>query len=606
MVRYECKRMIQIAMIPSATVPADFWSFLEPTIKSLEILQADGMVIKKPTKTMRAKVHVLMATGDIPALAKLACHAGHTSKNGCRICNVVGQTPGHGQYFRTLPGTTIRTVESFRSFNPDSVLCKGLKGQSPFASLTSFTGPFFFALDEMHGLCHGIGKQVWGLVCGKYGSKHPLFLSAGAQKEIGAAMEGTRGSIPTSFHGAWRDVARHAGYFRAVDWADFLLFVVPTLVAERVHDQDARKALLGLVQACTLLMSWELSVEEQTSIKRNLIKRNSCLEGHFQNGKVGIEIFTINQHLLQNYPAMMGAFGTPRAYSARSLERAIGEYSRSIKSNSAIGANAGNIMLRLARTRRVDVNGASVVKARTTARILQYDDKSAGWPMTEEGEHVGVDSDIEFWGPLGCRTIHDSIEEISCLPVLLAKFYESKGVECSTIDPALTTSRKAFVNGCVIDSAFAHKVQREAHHVRLQLQVNKATNARPGSSPALKDFFVKVVLFFEHVNEGKRWPLALVLVYSTMLYNGVPVARNGQMKPKVVHLADVKELVGLVVSGATVNTTTATTTAYIVWPELNRGPKLSLGSFADTRDLHAFWKSANYCFIRETFKIFQI
>ncbi|OAD72657.1 hypothetical protein PHYBLDRAFT_73064 [Phycomyces blakesleeanus NRRL 1555(-)] len=516
---------------------------------------------------MRAKVHVLMATGDIPALAKLACHAGHTSKNCCHICNVVGQTAGHGQYFRTLPGTTIRTIESFRSFNPDSVLCKGLKRQSPFASLMSFTGPFFFALDEIHGLCHRISKQVWGLVCGKYGSKHPLFLSARAQKEIGAAIEGTRGSIPTSFH--------------AVDWADFLLFVVPTLVAEYVHDQDAQKALLGLVQACTLLMSWELSAKEQTSIKRNLIKWNSYLEDHFQNGKVGIEIFTIHQHLLHHYLAMIVVFGPPRAYSARSLERAIGEYFRLIKSNSAIGANAGNVMLRLAHTRYVDVNGALVVKARTIARILQYNDKSAGWPMTEKGERVGVDSDIEFWGPLGCRTIHDSIEEISCLPVLFAKFYESKGVECSTIDLALTTSHKAFVNGCVIDSAFAHKVQREAHHVCLQLQVNKTTNTRPGLSTALKVFFGKVVLFFEHVNERKRWPLASVLVYSTMMYNGVPVVRNGQMKPKVVHLVDVKELVRLVVSDATVNITTATTTAYIVWPELNCGPKLSLGSFAD-------------------------
>ncbi|OAD68799.1 hypothetical protein PHYBLDRAFT_68901 [Phycomyces blakesleeanus NRRL 1555(-)] len=159
-VLYKCKLMIQIAMIPATTVPADFWSFLEPIIKSLEILQADKMVIKTPTKTMRAKVHVLMATDNILALTKLACHAGHTSKNGCCICNVVRQTSGHGQYFRTLPSNIIRILGSFRSFNPDIVLCKGLKEQSLFASLTSFTDPFFFALDEMHGLCHRISKQI--------------------------------------------------------------------------------------------------------------------------------------------------------------------------------------------------------------------------------------------------------------------------------------------------------------------------------------------------------------------------------------------------------------------------------------------------------------
>ncbi|KAL0079854.1 hypothetical protein J3Q64DRAFT_1851588 [Phycomyces blakesleeanus] len=91
-------------------------------------------------------------------------------------------------------------------------------------------------------------------------------------------MVSTRRTIPTSFHGAWINVATRSGYFRAVDWADFILFVIPTLVAERVRDQAARKALLDLVQTCNLLMSWELSAEEQTLIKTNLVAWNACLE----------------------------------------------------------------------------------------------------------------------------------------------------------------------------------------------------------------------------------------------------------------------------------------------------------------------------------------
>ncbi|OAD66949.1 hypothetical protein PHYBLDRAFT_151887 [Phycomyces blakesleeanus NRRL 1555(-)] len=50
------------------------------------------------------------------------------------------------------------------------------------------------------------------------------------------------------------------------------------LVAECVHDQVAQNALLGLVKAYSLLMSWELSVEEQTSIKKNIIAWNTYLE----------------------------------------------------------------------------------------------------------------------------------------------------------------------------------------------------------------------------------------------------------------------------------------------------------------------------------------
>ncbi|OAD79321.1 hypothetical protein PHYBLDRAFT_162397 [Phycomyces blakesleeanus NRRL 1555(-)] len=480
------------------------------------------------------------------------------SKDGCRICHVVGQSPGHGQYFRMPSAITMRTPESFKHFDEvASSSKKGLTGQSPFSLLDSFSGTFFFALDEMHGICHGIGKQVWGLVCGKR-------------------------SIPTSFHGAWINIATRSKYFRAVDWADFILFVIPTLVAERVRDQAARKALLDLVQTCNLLMSWELSAEEKTLIKTNLVTWNAYLEASLAKGEVQLKLFTINQHLLQHYPAMIEAYGPPRAYSARSVERAIGEYSRAIKSNSAIGINAGNIMLGLTQIRQMRVENSITTTATVTATtLLQYVDPSAGWPIDREGSNVGTDSDIEFWGPLRNRTFVDSFGGISCLPELLQKFYESKGEECSMIEAAIKTSRKAFVNGCVIDSALDHNCVREAHNVRLQVQVDENRNIGQSYSLVYKDFFGKVVVFFEHKLNNKRWPLVLVNVYAVRLVNSIPAINNGQMKPMVVHLADVKELVGLVKSDATINTITTTATTYVVWPELNRGPKLSLGSLAD-------------------------
>ncbi|OAD66231.1 hypothetical protein PHYBLDRAFT_152803 [Phycomyces blakesleeanus NRRL 1555(-)] len=542
MVRYERSRMLQIAMIPGPGAPANFWSFMEPTMKELLVLESEGMVVKTPNETICAKVHVLMVTGDIPTLAKLACHSGHMSKDGCRICHVVGQCPKHGQYFRTLPSTNIRTLESFQNFSQASASSrKGLNGQSPLATLKVFSGPLFFALDEMHGLCHGISKQIWGLVSGTYGTDHCFALSSGVRKEIGTAM----------------DVYKNPGSFKAVDWADFLLFVIPMLVAEHIGDATAQNALLGLVQACNLLMSWELSAEEQTSIKSKLEIWNMYLESLLTSGKIKINIFTINQHLLQHYPLMIDAYGPPRAYSARSVERAIGEYSRAIK-------KAGATVM--------------IIEART-ARHLQYEDSTAGWPLTDEGERVGAGSDIEFWGPLRNRTIRDSFEGISCLSKLLEDFYKSKGEECSMIEAAIQTSRKAFVNGCVIDSALDQNCVREAHNIRLQIQVDENRNINSAYSPVYKDFFGKVVVFFEHKLNNKRWPLALVEIAAVRLVNGIPVVNNGQMKPKVVHLADVKELVGLVKSDATINTTTTTT--YIVWPELNRGPKLSLGSLAD-------------------------
>ncbi|OAD79008.1 hypothetical protein PHYBLDRAFT_164098 [Phycomyces blakesleeanus NRRL 1555(-)] len=277
------------------------------------------------------------------------------------------------------------------------------------------------------------------------------------------------------------------------------------------------------------------------------------IEDLYQNDKIKITVFTINQHLLQHYLNMISAFGPRRSYSTRSVEHAIGKYSHAIKSNSAIGVNARNIMVWLAHTQQLltDSEGGK------QRGVVLY-----------KGERAGADSNIEFWGPLGYKTIVDSFEDISCLPILIRDFYRSKGVECRTIEPAIITSCKAFINSCVIDSSFSQKTLREAHHIHLQMQVDLFTNVRCQYTPVAKDFFGKVILFFEHGNS---------------VYNVILVVVNGQLKLKVVHLADVKELVGLVVSDATGNTTT-TKTKYIVWPELNRSPKLNLALPAKVLD----------------------
>ncbi|OAD72677.1 hypothetical protein PHYBLDRAFT_145993 [Phycomyces blakesleeanus NRRL 1555(-)] len=253
------------------------------------------MVVKTPSGDISIKVHVLMTTGNIPALGKIACHVDHMSKDGCCICHIVGQSPGHGQYFHKLSSITMHTPESFKHFDEvASSSKKGLTGQSSFFLLDSFSGPFFFALDEMHGICHGIGKQVWGLVCGMYGKDHPLSLSLAAQKEIGTATVSNRRSILTSFYSAWINIATRSEYFWAVDWADFILFVIPMLVTERVHDQAAHKTLLDLVQTCNLLMSRKLSAEKKTLIKINLIAWNTYLEALLAKEEVQLKIFTIN------------------------------------------------------------------------------------------------------------------------------------------------------------------------------------------------------------------------------------------------------------------------------------------------------------------------
>lgn len=80
---------------------------------------------------IRAKAHLVLASGDIPGVAALCHHKGHNSKFGCRICLIEGvrlQSPGgtmagHAEYF---PGAnnscTDMVVRSKRAFQHGDIV----------------------------------------------------------------------------------------------------------------------------------------------------------------------------------------------------------------------------------------------------------------------------------------------------------------------------------------------------------------------------------------------------------------------------------------------------------------------------------------------------
>ena len=77
--RYETNRMFQICIAPGPLAPRSLFSFLYPTIQSLKRLQKSGICVKgDDRKTYYSRVHMLLATGDIPACSKMMCARGHT------------------------------------------------------------------------------------------------------------------------------------------------------------------------------------------------------------------------------------------------------------------------------------------------------------------------------------------------------------------------------------------------------------------------------------------------------------------------------------------------------------------------------------------------
>ncbi|OAD78051.1 hypothetical protein PHYBLDRAFT_68443 [Phycomyces blakesleeanus NRRL 1555(-)] len=126
-----------------------------------------------------------------------------------------------------------------------------VNGPNVFRDLDTLTSPAFFGLDEMHLIGHEIGHQLYKALGGKF-----------ALDQINRLISESRANIPVIFTGSWRSLKEMTGRQKAVNWLDFLLFVVPAVVIKNFVLVSTRNAVQDLVDACTIAQKWEVTEAE--------------------------------------------------------------------------------------------------------------------------------------------------------------------------------------------------------------------------------------------------------------------------------------------------------------------------------------------------------
>jgi hypothetical protein len=122
--RYQDEYMLQLAILPGPNYPKYIDTFLQPIIDEFHTLSTKGMLVQKDgIDFCRAKVNLVMATGDIPAAADLAHHSGHMAAYGCRICRI--KTERHNSHTCYVGfDNDVRSRNDFISPNPTNVSVK--------------------------------------------------------------------------------------------------------------------------------------------------------------------------------------------------------------------------------------------------------------------------------------------------------------------------------------------------------------------------------------------------------------------------------------------------------------------------------------------------
>lgn len=139
------------------------------------------------------------------------------------------------------------------------------------SSMVTFKGVSFFLGDEMHLVCRGISALVYNLLDPKSNSKfydidpetsdkiytfELLHSSPNIMTNIGKLVKKSRVNIPHTFEGSWDDIV---GFYRAVDYLDFFLYVVPTIIVPLLKVDSTKSALMDLINGCMIALQWDIS-----------------------------------------------------------------------------------------------------------------------------------------------------------------------------------------------------------------------------------------------------------------------------------------------------------------------------------------------------------
>lgn len=214
--RYITDNLLPIGLTPGPKSPINLDSFITPFLEELKELQEGVIAYDGHTQSQfLLKAHLVLVTGDTPAISKLFQFAGHGATYPCRACTLQG-TPFPYSY-KKVTDNVEQTINSVRYYYPrrsdaqprtaasyeqdgqmsmsdsDNIKNCGVKGISPLVTLPTISIPVCSPFDIMHLVYLGFTRDICRLLNGSYfGGKIRLpnvEMSAQAWKELGSDME---------------------------------------------------------------------------------------------------------------------------------------------------------------------------------------------------------------------------------------------------------------------------------------------------------------------------------------------------------------------------------------------------------------------------------
>jgi len=288
-VRFQKKYCIHVATVPKK--PWDWDSFCWPLVQELIQLELGVKSFDAISQALfLLHAYLILAFGDIPAMALIMRMKGQNGISPCRICNI------KGVHFNTrtnyvplrrdgVSGATppryspsnlpIRTHEELMDQARDIEMAPnnaarerlakehGIKGIPLLGSVSSISFPSSFPFDFMHLIWENLIPNLINFWTGSFKDldheDEGYLIEPHIWNEIGAATAACKATIPLAFGAAVPNIATKQFQMTAEMYSNWTLYIAPIVLRGRFKSSQYYRHFIRLVELLKLCLAFEIS-----------------------------------------------------------------------------------------------------------------------------------------------------------------------------------------------------------------------------------------------------------------------------------------------------------------------------------------------------------
>jgi hypothetical protein len=289
--RFRKKYCIHVATVPGPKKPWDWDSFCWPLVQELIQLEMGVKAFDAVSLSLfLLHAYLILAFGDIPAMALIMCMKGQNGISPCRICDIKAISFNSKTHYVPLRRDKVPGAQP-RRYDPSNLPIRthdkllkqaskvemastsakreerakkyGIKGVPVLSCISSISFPSSFPFDFMHLIWENLIPNLIEFWTATFKdldhADKDYVIEKHVWEEVGAATAACGATIPSAFGAPVPDIATKRHLMNAEMYSNWMLFIAPIVLRGRFKKPQYYKHFMQLVELLKLCLAFEIS-----------------------------------------------------------------------------------------------------------------------------------------------------------------------------------------------------------------------------------------------------------------------------------------------------------------------------------------------------------